>query len=71
MIEGDIVISVDQARVQAKQYKRSIKEELILYIVHGILHLNGYDDHKPKDAKKMRKREDELMIELARSIKKL
>jgi len=54
---GDIIISTDAAIQNAKTFKTSIEHELVLYVIHGILHILGYDDHTPKDVKKMRQRE--------------
>jgi probable rRNA maturation factor len=50
---GDIVISVPQARRQAKKAGRSLKDELAMLLVHGTLHLLGYDHETVKDEKKM------------------
>ena len=58
---GEIVISIDTARRQAKSYGTSMVDELTLYVFHGILHLLGFDDHQPKDIRKMKKKEQELM----------
>lgn len=41
---GDIVISVDRAKVQAAHIGHSVKKELFILLIHGILHLLGYDD---------------------------
>ena len=60
-ISGDIIISVDAAVAQAQEYGTSIAYELTLYIVHGLLHLLGYDDHAPKDIQKMRRKEIQVM----------
>ncbi len=60
-ISGDIVISVDAAMAQSKEYGTSTAYELVLYMVHGLLHLLGYDDHAPKDIQKMRRKEDQIM----------
>ncbi len=60
-ISGDIIISVDAAKSQAQEYGTSIAQELTLYIVHGLLHLLGYDDHAPKDIQKMRRKETQVM----------
>lgn len=40
------------------------RAELALYVVHGLLHLAGYDDHAPADFKRMHAREDELLTDL-------
>lgn len=60
-LEGDVVISVATACKNAKSFKTSPHYEIVLYIAHGILHLLGYDDHSPKDIKKIRAKEQELM----------
>ena len=58
---GDIIISTDAAIQNAKAFKTSINYEIVLYVIHGILHLLGFDDHKEEDIKKMRKREKFLL----------
>ena len=51
---GDVVVSVETARRQAREHYLSDEEELILLVVHGALHLLGYDhDRSIKDKKKM------------------
>ena len=60
-IEGEIVISTPAVIKNAKIFKTSPSRELALYVVHGILHLLGYDDHRPLDIKRMRAKEEELM----------
>lgn len=67
-INGEIVISTDMAVKQAKEFHASAESECYLYIIHGILHLLGYDDHRPSDIKKMRKKEAELMNVIKREI---
>ncbi len=58
---ADIFISTDAALKNMRRYNTTLEKELILYIIHGILHLAGYDDKHPDDIKKMRKREQELL----------
>ena len=48
---GEIVVSAETAAAYAIQHGHGVDEELALYIVHGLLHLNGYDD-RPAAAKK-------------------
>jgi len=60
-VNGDIAICVDMAVRNAREYQSSLDRELALYVVHGILHLLGYDDHKPADIRKMRKKEAEVL----------
>jgi probable rRNA maturation factor len=64
---GDVVISVETAKKEAKKRKKDFQDELDLYFVHGILHLLGYDDEKPRARKKMKTKEKELMEGLCNS----
>ena len=57
-ISGDLFISVDSVRENAIEYGTDFKDELNRVIVHGILHLIGYDDHNEEDIKMMRQKED-------------
>ena len=61
---GEVIISYPQAVEQAKEQGHSIEEELALLIIHGILHLLGYDHEKPVEEAKMRAREKELLGEM-------
>jgi probable rRNA maturation factor len=63
-LNGEVIVSVEMAFKQSKEFKTTASEELLLYIVHGILHLRGYDDHKPKDIEKMRAKEKTILIKL-------
>jgi len=59
---GDVVISLDTAKRQAKEHKRSLQDELALYLAHGLLHLIGYDHEKsPAEARKMAQMEERLL----------
>ena len=57
-IGGDIFISVDQVIINADKYLTSFQEELKRVIVHGMLHLVGYDDKTEEERKVMRDKED-------------
>ena len=50
---GDIYISIDKAREQAKEYGHSLKRELSFLSIHGFLHLLGYDHMNPEEEKEM------------------
>jgi rRNA maturation RNase YbeY len=53
-ILGDVVISVEQARRQARERGKTLKSEMVTLLIHGILHLLGYDHEKsPRQAKIM------------------
>ncbi|MFQ5806293.1 MAG: rRNA maturation RNase YbeY [Phycisphaerae bacterium] len=66
-LEGESVVCPDVARRRAAVWSRSLqaaRAELALYLVHGILHLAGYDDHTARGFRRMHMREDELLSEL-------
>jgi probable rRNA maturation factor len=58
---GEVIISYPQAMEQAKVQGHSIERELALLIIHGILHLLGYDHEEPEEEDEMRKREKEVL----------
>lgn len=63
---GDVVIAVPTAFRQAKQGQRSLDEELTVLLVHGILHLCGYDhERSEKEARRMHRRERMVLRSLA------
>ena len=51
--EGEILISAETAKAQAKNYNHSLEKELLTLAVHGFLHLAGYRDQAEKDRRKM------------------
>ncbi len=63
-IFADIVISTDRAIYNAATFKTTPLFELYLYVIHGVLHILGYDDHNNKDKLIMRKREAGLLKKL-------
>jgi len=58
---GEIYVSVDRARAVAADRGVSVERELTLYVVHGALHLVGFDDHEPDDRRAMRAAEAAVM----------
>lgn len=62
--EGELIISVPRAVEQAREFKTTAARELALYVVHGILHLHGYDDLKPGPRSRMRAAERRLLARL-------
>ena len=58
VLSGDLFISVDTVRENAIEYGTEFEDELNRVIVHGVLHLIGYDDHCDEDIAQMRKKED-------------
>lgn len=62
---GDVIISVEQARRQAKERKISLKMEMVTLLIHGILHLLGYDHERSRrQAKIMASLEQKLLSHL-------
>ncbi|HWL53997.1 MAG TPA: rRNA maturation RNase YbeY [Chthoniobacteraceae bacterium] len=58
---GEIVISTETARENAGLYARSVRDELALYLVHGLLHLYGYEDGDPAEAARMHELQESLL----------
>lgn len=58
---GDIIISIDKAREQAKEYNHSFARELAFLTVHGFLHLLGYDHMTEEDEKVMFSKQEEIL----------
>ncbi len=58
---GEIVASAQTAALYARQYGHGVDRELALYIIHGLLHLNGYDDHTRSDAARMGRTQQRIL----------
>lgn len=56
-LSGELVIGVEVARAEATARGHDVQAELTLYVIHGLLHLCGYDDHRAADRQAMRRRE--------------
>ena len=50
---GDIVISAETAQTQARDYAQPVDHEIALYLIHGLLHLNGFDDLEARARRRM------------------
>ena len=61
VIDAEIFISIEETELNARKYKVSLTNELTRLIIHGILHLMGYEDIGLKDRKKMKKKENNLL----------
>lgn len=61
---GDVIISLTRASEQASAYGHSLTDELQLLVVHGILHLLGYDHIQPADKQKMQSAQDSILSQL-------
>ena len=58
---GDIIISVETAQKQADTLNHSMERELTVLLIHGLLHLTGYDHEEDKDYKIMREKESKIL----------
>jgi len=58
---GEVIISCPQAIIQAKEHRHSVKKEIVVLIIHGVLHLLGYDHEEPEQERQMRAREREIL----------
>lgn len=61
LILGDLLISYETAEREAQKRKIPIQKELILYAIHGFLHLNGYDDKNSRERKKMHLKQNQIL----------
>ena len=56
-LSGELVIGAEVALARAREHDHDVQAELGLYVIHGLLHLCGFDDHEEDDARAMRERE--------------
>ena len=68
---GEIIISTQIAASEAQSRRIDVEAEMILYVVHGALHLAGYDDATPEQAEAMHQREKEILAELGYDVQSL
>jgi probable rRNA maturation factor len=61
---GEVVVCVPEARRRARQAGGRVERELLLYALHGLLHLCGYDDRTASGFRKMHRTEDMILTEL-------
>src|SRR6516162_10255403 len=59
--DGEIFISVETARRNAREFGNSLMNEIKLDIVHGLLHLHGFDDRKPADLRRMKNTQEKIL----------
>lgn len=63
-IDADVLVCVDEARRQAEARGLAVVHELLLYVLHAMLHCMGYDDHDDEDFRAMHEREDAVLREI-------
>jgi rRNA maturation RNase YbeY len=64
-LHGEIFVCMDEAILQARRFRTSWQAEVVRYVVHGTLHLLGYDDQHAADRRRMKREEDRLCAVLA------
>ena len=63
-LHGEIFVCIDEAVTQAKRFRTTWQQELVRYLVHGVLHLCGFDDKTSIKRRSMKREEDKLVAEL-------
>ena len=63
---GEIFISVEMAKRQARVFGNSLMRELQLYIIHGLLHLHGFDDRTEAEAREMKRAQEKILSDCSR-----
>lgn len=63
-IDADLFVCLDEARRRARELRIDVRRELLLYIIHGLLHAAGHDDKTPKQARAMHAIEDRVLTRL-------
>jgi probable rRNA maturation factor len=65
-LAGEIIISAETAFREGPRHGLEPQTEIVLYLIHGILHLCGYDDRTARDVRRMHRRQNELLREIRR-----
>jgi len=60
-IDGEIIISIDDVQINSRKFKVSFHEEIARLVIHGVLHLLGFDDQITSDKKVMKRLENKLL----------
>lgn len=63
-VTGELYISLDTVRANAVDYGAAEREEFYRVLIHGFLHLAGFDDHTPEDIERMREAENKALLQL-------
>ncbi len=64
-LHAEVFVCVDEARAQARRFRTTWQTELVRYLVHAVLHLQGYDDQRASARKRMKREEDRLVRQLS------
>ena len=66
VLHGELFICYEVALAQAAEFRTNWQSEIVRYVVHGVLHLQGFEDHAPADRRKMKREENRLLSTLCR-----
>jgi probable rRNA maturation factor len=66
LLTGELFVCMDEALIQARQFQATWPAELMRYIIHGVLHLRGFDDQSAAERRRMKREETRLLGALAR-----
>ena len=69
-LNGEVIIAPAVAARQSKVYDTKVKEEIYLYLIHGILHLLGYDDHSSGEKESMQQEQNRLLNVLLKKVRR-
>lgn len=65
---GEILVSADTALRQGQEHGQSLNQELALYLIHGLMHLAGWDDHEATEAAEMARRQNQVLQQVCEKI---
>lgn len=65
---GEILVSADTALRQGQEHGQAINEELALYMIHGLMHLGGWDDHTPDEAAEMARQQGAVLLSVMETL---
>jgi probable rRNA maturation factor len=68
-LHGELFISIPDAIEQAREFGTTWREELARYVIHGLLHLRGYDDLEPAKRRAMKREEERLMRRISANVR--
>lgn len=68
LVSGEVFISIDTVRANAREYKCRLQEEVVRVMIHGVLHLCGYRDGSTEERKKMFEVQEEKVAQIRESL---
>lgn len=59
--DGEVLVSIEQAHIEARERRIPPQEELLRYVIHGVLHFLGFRDKSPRDQKEMHRAQESIL----------